>query len=496
MTAFILVPGVFTGGWVWEEVAEHLREFGARAEAVTLLGEGASSAGADLEAHIRDLLRVVDGLDADDVVLVAHGYGVYPAFGAADRRPTRIARIVCLDTNVPASGTPALAALADPVTRDRVGDSSEDGGRIAPPAPDAWRRWGSTDGLSPHLLDRLTRRAVPQPVRTLTQPLRLSGAVAKVPTTGVLCTANGTTIELVQSLVHLGNPDLAAFVDPDVTFFELATGHWPMLSAPGELADVLRRAAAGEGHRLSAPTDEAPSHLRPFLMDLPDVPRERVGNIDFHLPQDELPCPAIVFVHGGPVPVNARPTPRDWPAFTGYGRYAASVGAVGVTVDHGLHDLADYERAAAAVAEAVESVRAHPRVDGDRVALWFFSAGGLLATDWLAAPPAWLRCVAATYPVLAPLANWGRADSRFRPADALRRAGRLVPIVLTRVGLEQPAIAATVADFLTAADERGARPDVVDIPSGHHGFETIDHTAEAREAVERAMRLVVGHTRA
>lgn len=36
-------------------------------------------------------------------------------------------------------------------------------------------------------------------------------------------------------------------VRPGVTFFELATGHYPMLSTPAELADVLVRAAAGEG---------------------------------------------------------------------------------------------------------------------------------------------------------------------------------------------------------------------------------------------------------
>jgi hypothetical protein len=80
-----------------------------------------------------------------------------------------------------------------------------------------------------------------------------------------------------------------------------------------------------------------------------------------------------VFVHGGPVPAGATPTPRDWPAFVGYGRHAASQGAVGVTVDHRLDSLADYPRAAGDVAAAVEVARADPRVDSERVALWFFS---------------------------------------------------------------------------------------------------------------------------
>jgi dienelactone hydrolase len=223
-----------------------------------------------------------------------------------------------------------------------------------------------------------------------------------------------------------------------------------------------------------------------------------MGHVDLHLPDDladdDCPRPAVVFVHGGPVPREMRPTPRDWPAFVGYGRYVAGLGAVGVTLDHGLHDFADYGRAAEDVAAAVELVRADPRVDGERVALWFFSAGGLLSADWLAAPPPWLRCVAATYPVLAPLPNWGLSDPRFRPATAVRTAGRL-PIVLTRVGLDLPEIAVTVDEFLTAAEDCEADVVVVDIPLGHHGFETIDHTEQARQAVDRAVRCVLGHLR-
>lgn len=165
-----------------------------------------------------------------------------------------------------------------------------------------------------------------------------------------------------------------------------------------------------------------------------------------------------------------------------------------MTVDHRLHDLADYGRAAEDVAEAVELVRADPRVDGERVALWFFSGGGLLSADWLAAPPPWLRCVAATYPVLAPLPNWGLGDSRFRPAVAVRTAGRL-PIVVTRVGLERAEIAVTVEEFLAAAEDSGADVEVVDVPLGRHGFEAIDHTEQARHAVDRAVRSVLGHLR-
>lgn len=93
--------------------------------------------------------------------------------------------------------------------------------------------------------------------------------------------------------------------------------------------------------------------------------------------------------------------------------------------------------------------------------------------------------------MLGPLPGWGLTDSRFDPARAVANAGDL-PVVLTRVGLETPAIAATVEGFLASAEECGADVDVVDVPHGHHAFETVDPTDESRDAIRRAMRAVLG----
>ena len=54
----------------------------------------------------------------DGIVLVAHGYGSYPALGAADRRAERIGRIVLLDTGPGQNGVPALATVPDPALRE------------------------------------------------------------------------------------------------------------------------------------------------------------------------------------------------------------------------------------------------------------------------------------------------------------------------------------------------------------------------------------------
>ncbi|MFC5908983.1 alpha/beta fold hydrolase [Streptacidiphilus monticola] len=491
MTAFVLVSGPFTGGEVWQAVAERLRAAGAEAHPVTLDRDP----GSDLETHVQDVLRAVDSVAAaGDLVLVGHDYGIHPVLGAADRRVDRIARIVYLDAGLPQDGDLPLALVPDPDVHRRLAGADEaDLTPVPVPEPEEWQRWGSTAGLTAAQLERLSRASLPQPRRTLTRPLRLSGAVDAIPTSGVLCTTGGLlTVDAVQELVRVGPPHLRRLADPRVGFLELPTGHWPMLSGPEELAEALLRAAAGGGRRLTLP-DDAPGYLCPFPLQVPEAPRVRRGRLDLHLPQSGgEPRPAVLFVHGGPVPADRVPTPRDVPFYQGYARLAAAQGVVGAVVDHGLHTLADYGRAALDVAEAVAVLRAEPQVDPDRIALWFFSAGGLLSTDGIAEHPDWLRCVALSYPVLAPLPGWFAVDPRLRPAAAIAAAGAdAPPLVLVRAGREAPQVAETVAAFLAAAEQAKAAVEIVDAPNGGHAFDMTESTDEVRAVVGEAMRAVL-----
>ncbi|MGR8008647.1 alpha/beta fold hydrolase [Streptomyces hypolithicus] len=258
MTTFVLVPGPYCGSWVWEDVAGRLRESGSEVHTATLTGFGdrRDEAGpqTDLETHIEDLVELIDKVEAPEVVIVGHCYSIHPVMGAADRRPERFARVVCVDGGMPQDGRSALDALPDHLREPllhRIEQAGDDW-RLPPPPHEDWASWGSVDGVPPDTLTRLVRLAAPQPLATITQPVRLSGAADGLPLTGVFCTANGMRIAMAQEAVASGEPQFQSLADPRASFFELDTGHWPMLSSPDELADVLLQAAAGEGTRLIA----------------------------------------------------------------------------------------------------------------------------------------------------------------------------------------------------------------------------------------------------
>ena len=106
---------------------------------------------------------------------------------------------------------------------------------------------------------------------------------------------------------------------------------------------------------------DTPPYLQPFVLGVPRVDRERRGSLDVYRPaktKDAAEYPVVILVHGGPVPADLRPTPRDWPGFVGYACALTHHGLIGVTVDHRLYDTAAYPIAAADVRAAVEDTRA------------------------------------------------------------------------------------------------------------------------------------------
>lgn len=238
-------------------------------------------------------------------------------------------------------------------------------------------------------------------------------------------------------------------------------------------------------------SEPLPPWLADFVLPTPQVPRERRGRWDLFDPETDAARPLIVFVHGGPIPADLPAAPRDWPVFRGYGSLAAAHGVVGMTVDHRLHDTAAYSTAYDDVLGAIEEARSDNRVDPERVCVWLFSGAGPFVAPLLSGPPGWLQCVAATYPVLDSRPGRDPLPVGFEPVEALGALGRAVPFVLTTVGRESEPIVVGVNRFVEVAADTFLDMEVIDHPTGHHGFDSEDYGAASEACVTAGLTSVV-----
>jgi hypothetical protein len=87
----------------------------------------------------------------------------------------------------------------------------------------------------------MRERAVDQPFGTTTQPVRLTNpARAALPRTAIWCSL---TAEEVRGLMAAYPEVTSTLAEPGWQVIELPTGHWPMFSRPGDLAELLANLA-------------------------------------------------------------------------------------------------------------------------------------------------------------------------------------------------------------------------------------------------------------
>lgn len=227
----VLVPGFWLGAWAWDDVVPHLEAAGLVPHAVTLPGLDPGTTAQDRarvtrEDHVDAVARLVDGLDGR-VALVGHSGGGPVVQQVADRDPARIERIVYVDTGPLVDGaalSPDLPADAAEVPLPDWETLAEDG--------------SSLDGLDDAALARFRERAVPTPGPVARGTVHLTNPARRdVPAT-VICSSIPSSV--LAELAHPGPPlhtELGELTD--LTYVDLPTGHWPMLSRPRDLAAAL-----------------------------------------------------------------------------------------------------------------------------------------------------------------------------------------------------------------------------------------------------------------
>ena len=217
--------------------------------------------------------------------------------------------------------------------------------------------------------------------------------------------------------------------------------------------------------------------------------------------------PAVLFVHGGPMPPGVAlppdvPRPKNWGVFESYGEIVAASGFVGITFNHRYRSLTALDDSTSDLAAAMDYVREHAaevHADPERLALWVFSGAGPHLSLVLRERPAYVRCLVSFYPVL-DFAAFAAMDmgevppevsEKYSPKAHLHDAAP--PLLMARAGGDLPATNQGIESFLLAALEKGVAVDFLNHPQGMHGFDAFNDDDRSREIVRHVLAFLATH---
>jgi pimeloyl-ACP methyl ester carboxylesterase len=226
---YVLIHGAWHGGWCWRRVADLLQAKGRKVYAPTLTGLGERShlltADVNLDTHIADIANVFHWEDLEDVCLVAHSYGGWPASGALETVRDRVSSIIWLDAFLPENGQRSFD-FANPQSHAGTLAAIERG-EIGRPAPSA-----AFFGVNERDRAWVDAMLTPQPVAVAMQPIKLTGARETIP------------LKIYIRAPSYPQPAFdAAYAkcqaDPSWQTLQATVGHDVMVDAPDWLAEVL-----------------------------------------------------------------------------------------------------------------------------------------------------------------------------------------------------------------------------------------------------------------
>lgn len=222
----VLIAGLWLDSSAWDDVVEPLEAHGHRAVPVTLPGQGDGNTAATLADQVAAVVAALDAA-AGKPMVVGHSAACSLAWLAADARPDAIDRVALIGGFPSADG-------------ERYADffPTQDG---AMPFPG----WGPFEGPDSADLDDTAKQA-------------LASAAIAVPegvSRGVISLTDERRYDVPVVLVcpEFSPTEAKGWIDSgeipeltkakDVGFVDIDSGHWPMFSAPVELARVLSQVA-------------------------------------------------------------------------------------------------------------------------------------------------------------------------------------------------------------------------------------------------------------
>jgi pimeloyl-ACP methyl ester carboxylesterase len=223
----VLVPGGFTGAWMWTDVVALLEGEGIEALAVELPTIGEDSAGADFYADARAVRQLLDRLEPP-ILLCGHSYGGAVITEAASGPHPAVHELVYLTAAVPGTGDSMVSLMSAAAAQDadaEEGVTVRDDG-LAFLDRDAARRALFND-CEPQRAEEGLRRLRPMNLSGGDQPVS-EAAWTQLPSVYV----RGSEDRMPEAVA-------VGFLERTTQVVELPTGHCPNWSRPDLVAELL-----------------------------------------------------------------------------------------------------------------------------------------------------------------------------------------------------------------------------------------------------------------
>jgi len=191
--------------------------------------------------------------------------------GVADRVPDRVLHLIYFDSDVPGNGETSAPASKHAALSARARDLG-DGWRV--PAPAGFFH-SQLAGQPVSSIDWFLARLVPQPLRTLLEPIHLAGGAASIPTTYLRCLAGYAPDD-----EDTRRQDARIRSEPSWRYRELDAPHLALVTHPAQAADSSSRPPrphrdpsrarlTGPDTRLRGRAARSDYPARPWLLALP-----------------------------------------------------------------------------------------------------------------------------------------------------------------------------------------------------------------------------------
>ncbi len=222
----VLVPGGFTGAWMWADVVALLEAEGIEAVTVELPTIGEQSTGEDFYADARAVRELLDRLEPP-VLLCGHSYGGAVITEAASGPHPAVRELVYLTAAVPGTGDSMISLMSTAAAQDAEEEGVTVRGEGLAFLDRETARRALFNDCEPERAEDGLRRLRPMSLAGADQPVS-DAAWTQLPTVYV----RGSEDPMPEAVAP-------GFLERTTEIVELPTGHCPNWSRPDLVARLL-----------------------------------------------------------------------------------------------------------------------------------------------------------------------------------------------------------------------------------------------------------------